>query len=165
MTTKKGIVITAVILAVISAASFAIWIIPQNQGSTIIVSDYKSELDSVKERHSIIVSEIDSDLKGLLSKSISPDDFISKAQVSSSQVTSLISELIESNPPSEWKESYLNYDESLKKYNDYLTETMVLATKIKGGIGAIDLSDEMSKIDSLKKESDSFASRSNDTRP
>lgn len=165
MATKKGIVITATILGVIAAASFVVWMIPQNRGSSFVVSDFRNELDSVSQRHSLIATEIGSDLKGLLDKTELPDDFIAKAQASSSQVTSLITELIESNPPSDWKESYLNYDESLKKYNDYLTETISLANKLKGDISSSDLNDEISKIDSLKKESDSFIIKSNETRP
>jgi hypothetical protein len=166
MATKKGIIITVAILAVISGASFVVWLLPQNRGGTsFVISDYKSELDSVKEKHSLIIVDMESNLKGLLNKTISPDEFISQAQVSSSQVTSLISELIESNPPVEWKQSYGAYFESLKKYNDYLTETISLANKIKGGTSSGYLSDEMSKIDSLKQESESLASKSNQTSP
>ncbi len=57
MATKKGIIITAAILAVISGASFVVWFLPQNHGSSVVVSDYKSELDSVKERHSLIIAD------------------------------------------------------------------------------------------------------------
>jgi len=165
MATRKGIVITAIILATIAAASFAVWVVPQNRGSSVVVSDYRSELESVRERHTLIATEMESDLKGLLDKTLSPDDFISKAQTSSGQVISLITELVESNPPAEWRESYLNYDESLKKYNEYLTETISLASKMKNGMSQVDLNDEISKIDSLKKDSDLSVAKSNETRP
>ena len=165
MVTRKGILVTAVILATIGAASFVVWVVPQNRGSSFVVSDYKSELESIKERHVLVATEMASDFKELLDKTMSPDDFIGKAQISSTQITSLITELIESNPPVEWRESYLNYDESLKKYNEYLTETISLANRIKGGMSPADLNDEISKIDSLKKESDSLVIKSNETRP
>ncbi len=165
MASKKGVIATVLILAAIAAASFVIWIVPQNRGSSLIVSDYKSELNGVIERKSIITTEMDSDLKGLLEKSILPDDFINRAQVSSSQVISLISELIESNPQTEWKSAYLNYAESLKKYTDYLTETISLATKMKGPITDSNLNDEITKIDSIRKDSDYLAEKSNQTRP
>src|SRR5947209_18411214 len=132
MATRKGIVVTAIILVAISAASFVIWIVPQNRGSSFVVSDYKSELESVRERQTLIATEMESGLKELLDKTLPPDDFVTRAQTSSTQVTSLITELIESNPPVEWRESYLNYDESLKKYNEYLTESISLAKKMKG---------------------------------
>lgn len=165
MATKKGIIITAVILGVISVASFMVWFFPQNRGPEIVVSDYGNELDSVRERHGLITAEMESNLKSLLNQTLSPDDFINMTQTSSTQVTSLITELIESNPPVEWRESYLNYDEALKKYNDYLTETVTLANKIKGGSSLNDLSMELSTLSSLKNESDSFIIKSNETRP
>jgi hypothetical protein len=166
MASKKGIIITIAILAAISGASFAIWFLPQNNGgSSLVVSDYKNELDSIKERKSIISSEIDSSLKGLSDRSISPDEFVSKIQVSSSQVTSLVSELIESNAPPQWQQSYGAYFESLKKYNTYLTETITLANKMKSGISQNDLNDEMAKLDALMKESDALAIKSDQTRP
>ncbi|MGI0065384.1 MAG: hypothetical protein ACREA5_06705, partial [Nitrosotalea sp.] len=96
MATKKGIIITVVILAVISGASFVVWFLPQNHGSTFVISDYKSELDSVKERHSLIITDTESNLNGLLDKTVSPDNFTSQSQVSSSQITSLITEMVES---------------------------------------------------------------------
>lgn len=165
MATKKGIIATIVILAAISAASFMIWIIPQNRGPTFVISDYRSELDGVRARQSVIAIEMDSDLKGLLNNTMSPDDFTGRAQTSSSQVTSLISELIESNPPAEWKPSYLNYAESLKKYNDYLIESISLANKMRSGLSSTDLNGEISKMDSLKKDSDLLATKSNETSP
>ncbi len=166
MATKKGIIITFAILAVITVTSFVVWFLPQNRGgSSLVISGYKSELDSVKERHSLIITEIGSSLKGLSDKTTSPDDFTNQAQASSSQVTSLISEMIESNPPAEWKQSYGSYFESLKKYNDYLTETIALASKMKSGISPTDLTNEMLKLDALKKESDSLVAKSDQTRP
>ncbi|MGI0102425.1 MAG: hypothetical protein ACREA7_07515 [Nitrosotalea sp.] len=165
MATKKGIVITIILLGAITAASFAIWILPQNRGPAFVVSDYGNEVESVKERHLLIMSEMDSDLTGLLNHSIVPDDFIARAQTSSSQTTSLITEIIESSPPQEWRESYFNYDEALKKYNDYLTETIALANKVKDNASSSDLSDEMSKIDSLRNDTNSFIAKSNETSP
>lgn len=165
MATKKGIVITIIVFGAITAASSVIWIFPQNRGPTFVVSDYGNELESVKERHALIMSAMDSDLTGLLNNTIAPDDFIARAQTSSSQTTSLITELIESNAPPEWSESYLNYDEALKKYNDYLTETIALANEIKNNASSSDLSDETSKIDSLRNDTDSFIAKSNETSP
>jgi hypothetical protein len=165
MASRKGIMITIIMLVAISGVSFVVWFLPQNHSSSVVVSDFKSELDSVKERHSLITTAIDSNLKGLLDKSMSPDEFINQTQISSTQVTSLISELVESNAPTEWQQSYGAYFESLKKYNDYLSETISLANKIKNGISSSDLNDEMSKLDALKKESDALATKSDQTRP
>ncbi len=165
MATKKGIIITIIVLGAITVASSVIWILPQNRGMTFVVSNYGNEIESVKERHLAIMTDMDSDLTGLLNNTITPNDFIARAQVSSSQTTSLITEIIESNPPPEWKESYLNYDEALKKYNDYLAETIALANKIKDNASHSDLSDDISKINSLRNDTNSFIVKSNETSP
>jgi hypothetical protein len=165
MATKKGIIITATILGVITVASFSIWLIPQHGGSSFVISDYRNELDSIIERHKVIMNEIDDDWKNLIAGSLSFDDFIARAQTSTSQINTLLSEIIESRAPQEWDESYLNYGESLKKYDDYLTETIVIANKMKGGVSINDLKDELQKLDIIKKESESFAIKANETKP
>jgi hypothetical protein len=111
------------------------------------------------------MNEIDDDWKNLIAGSLSFDDFIARAQTSTSQINTLLSEIIESRAPQEWDESYLNYGESLKKYDDYLTETIVIANKMKGGVSINDLKDELQKLDIIKKESESFAIKANETKP
>jgi hypothetical protein len=163
--TKKGIVITVIILAAITAASFSLWIIPQHESSGPVISDYRNELESIKERHDVIITETSDELKNMLEGSLSPNDFITRAQTSSSQVASLLSEIIESRAPQEWRESYLNYGESLKKYNDYLTETIVIANKVKDNVSSNDLQGELQKLDSMKNESKTYAIKANETKP
>ena len=162
---KKGIIITAIILGIITAASFSIWLIPQHENSGFVISDYRGELDSIIERHKVITNEMDDGWKNLLDGSLSPDDFIARGQMSSSQVNALLSEIIESKAPREWDESYLNYGESLKRYDDYLIETMVIANKMKGGVSINDLKEEEQKLDIMRKESESFAVKANETKP
>ncbi|HEV2193000.1 MAG TPA: hypothetical protein VGR54_05190 [Nitrosopumilaceae archaeon] len=165
MATKKGIILTAIILGIITAASFSLWLIPQHSNSGPLLSDYRNELESIKERHDIIINETSNELNNMLGGSLSPDDFITRAQTSSSQVDSLLSEIIESRAPQEWRESYLNYGEALKKYNDYLTETIVIANKVKGNVSINDLQGELQKLDSMRKESKSYAIKANETKP
>jgi ABC-type antimicrobial peptide transport system permease subunit len=165
MATKKGIILTAVILGAITAASFSLWFIPQHENSGPFISDYRNELESIKERHSIIINETSDELNNMLGGTLSPDDFITRAQTSSSQVDSLLSEIIESRAPQEWRDSYLNYGEALKKYNDYLTETIVIANKVKDNVSSSDLQSELQKLDSMKKEFQSLAIKVNETNP
>ena len=165
MATKKGIILTAIILGIITVASFSIWVIPQHENPSFVISDYRSELDSIKERHEVIIKEMDGEWKNMLAGSLSPDDFIVRAQTSSSQINSLLSEIIESRAPQEWREGYLNYGEGLKKYNDYLTETLVIANKMKGGVSLNDLKVELQQLDGLKKESESYTIKANETKP
>ncbi|TLX69747.1 MAG: hypothetical protein E6L05_05090 [Thaumarchaeota archaeon] len=165
MATKKGIVLTTIILSIITAASFSIWLIPQHESSSIVISDYHSELDSIIERHKIIMNEIDNNWKNLVTGSLSANDFIARAQTSASQINVLLSEIIESRAPKEWDESYLNYGESLKKYDDYLTESIVIANKVKGGVSINDLKEELQKLNTIKNESEAFAIKANETKP
>ncbi|MGI0082745.1 MAG: hypothetical protein ACREAF_00515 [Nitrosopumilaceae archaeon] len=164
MAKKRSVVVTGIILAAITAASFSVWFIPQSNNSSFVVSDFKGHLESVKARHGIIAEENGKDLQNMLSGTMAPDDFITKAEASTSQINSLIIEIVESRALQEWRESYLNYGESLKSYNSYLREAIVLASKIKGG-SSDNLQENLETLDILKKESESFALRSDETRP
>jgi hypothetical protein len=53
MASKKGIAITAIILAAITGASFLLWIVPQENDTTFIVTDYEGYLDGVKNIHEV----------------------------------------------------------------------------------------------------------------
>jgi len=54
MASKKGITITAIILAAITGASFLLWIVPQDVETTFVVSDYENYLDGVKNIHEVL---------------------------------------------------------------------------------------------------------------
>ena len=165
MITKRGIAITVVILGAITAASFSVWLIPQNDDSSFVVSDFQGHLESIKARHGVIAEEIESDLQNMIGGTVLPDDFILKAEASSSQINSLIIEIVKSGAPQEWQESYVNYDESLKRYNDYLREAIGMANKMKGDTSDAELQESLERLDGIKKESESFALKSDETKP
>ena len=56
----------------------------------------------------------------------SSDEHIKIAEVSSSQINSLIIELTNSGATEEWTESYVNYIGALKKLNEKITENNLL---------------------------------------
>lgn len=161
---KRGIVVTIAILAAITGASFFTWFIPQMEDSSFVVSDFKDHLESIQARQKVIADEIETDLQEMLAGKVTPDNFIIRAEVSISQINALIIELIESKAPQEWHESYLNYGESLKSYNSYLMETIVLANEIKGG-NLSDIKENLERLDVLKKESEAFALKADETKP
>lgn len=163
MAKKRGIIITAVILAAITAVSFSIWLIPQKENSSFVVSDFKANLESIQAKQKIIADEIQTDLQAMLAGTVSPDNFIMRAEASTSQINALIIELVQSGAPQEWHESYLNYGESLKSFNSYLRETIVLANKIK--TGNADTQENLERLDVLKKEAEAFALKSDETKP
>jgi len=164
MASRKGIVITIIILAAITAGSFLFWMIPQENQMTIVVSDHENYLDGAKEIHSVMDQTISEEFENLIDGSILPDEYIRTSDVISSQVTMQISEFVTSKPPTEWQESYINYMESLQNFNSYVTETKVYANFLKEG--KIDKLDEtLAKIQSLKSESERLAKASDESRP
>ena len=162
MASKKGIVITCIILASITAASFLFWVIPQEVPSTLVVSDYENYLDGVKKIHQILQEDIETEFQNLLDEKTTPDDYIKIADGTLSQVTVQISEFITSKPSEKWQESYINYMEALKKFNSYIIETKVVANMIKEGQNNTEV---IQKIESLKLESQELINKSDKSRP
>ena len=164
MASKKGIAITIIILAAITAASFSFWMIPQENQMSLVISDHENYLDGVKEIHSIMKETISTEFQNLKDETISPDEYLHIADVTSSQVTSQISEFVTSKPPAEWQDSYISYMDSLKNFNSYVTETKVYANLVKEG-KTDQFEETMSKINSLQLESERLAEISDNSRP
>ena len=165
MASKKGIVITVIILGVITAVSFSTWLIPQNYESTFVISDFESHLDGVKNIHIVISEEIEIEFENLLDQNITPDEFIEIAEVTSSQINSQIIKLVESKASEEWYDSYLNYIESLKQYNSYIRESIVVANMIKNGEDPRDIENLIEELNSMKEKSRVLIDASDHTRP
>jgi hypothetical protein len=165
LATKKGIIVTVIILAVITGASFLVWLIPQNNETKFVITDYGAHLDNVKEIHSTIQTGIDEEFQNLLNEEITPKEYIEIAEISSSQITSQIMTLVESKAPSEWYESYLNYIEALQKFNLQIRETKVVATMISEGKDSSEIKESLEKIDLLKTDSKALAVASDEARP
>ena len=166
MATKKGLVITVVILAAITAASFLVWIIPQNIETEIVISDFEIHLDNVKEIHLILNNGINEEFKNMLDRKITSEEYINLAEVSSSQVNSQIIQLVESKAPEEWHESYLNYMESLKIFNSEIRETIIVATLVNEDKQTTSaFRDAIKKIDLLREDSESLIRVSDESRP
>ena len=165
MASKKGIIITAIILAAITGARIMIWQIPTNPQMSVVVSDFESHIVGIDERFKIISNAVDESFEQMINDEISPNDYISIAEVSSSQINSQIIELVESEAGDEWFDSYLNNLESLRKYNSYIMETIVLANLLNDGNSISDQKELVTKIEQLKQESIDYANLSLSTRP
>ena len=162
MASKKGIAVTVIILVAITAASFLFWVIPQENPSTLVVSDHENYLDGIKKIHEVLQESIETEFQNLLNEKTSPDEYITITEVTSSQVTAQISEFITSKPPEEWQDSYISYMEALKKFNAYVVETKVAANMLKEG--QID-TEIIQKIESLKSELQELINKSDELRP
>ena len=165
MASKKGIVITGIILASITAASFLLWIVPQENNSTFIVTDYEGYLDGVKNIHEVLQESIDIEYRNLQDGKISPSEYIIITEVTSSQVTTQISEFVTSKPSEKWQESYISYMNGMKKFNEYIIETKVLANQIENESIDSKILDTVDKIESIKLESIEYIKKSNELRP
>ena len=165
MTSKKGIAITAIILASITAASFLLWVVPQENNSTFIVTDYEGYLDGVKNIHEVLQESIDIEYRNLQDGKISPSEYIVITEVTSSQVTTQISEFVTSKPSEKWQESYISYMNGMKKFNEYIIETKVLANQIENGSVDSKILETLNKIESIKLESIEYIKKSNELRP
>jgi 3-dehydroquinate synthase class II len=165
MASKKGITITVIILALITAASFLLWVVPQENNSTFVVTDYEGYLDGVKNIHEVLQESIDIEYRNLQDGKISPSEYIIITEVTSSQVTTQISEFVTSKPSEKWQESYISYMNGMKKFNQYIIETKVLANQIENESIDSKILETVNKIESIKLESIEYIKKSNELRP
>ena len=74
-------------------------------------------------------------------------------------------ELAYSDAPEEWQESYINQIASLKSFEAYIIETMVMANLINSD-GEIEQRNEiLNNIEKLKEESIQYAKMANSSKP
>ena len=165
MASKKGIVVTIAVLVGVVAASFMVYLIPEDTTMKIVVSDFKKHLDITNEKASMEVTSIDESFEKLMEEKMSPDEYIKIAEVSSSQINSLIIELINSGATQEWTESYVNYIGALKKLNEKITETIVVANLMSSDNNSNSINKIIAKIHQLETESQDLIKKSDNTRP
>ena len=96
---------------------------------------------------------------------MNPDEYISTAEVTSSQLNSLIIELTNSGATEEWSESYVNYIGALKKLNGKIIETVVVANLITDDSNSDSINEILAKIKQLEAESLDLITKSDSSRP
>ena len=165
MASRKGIAVTAVILVGAVAASFLVYLLPEDTTMKISISDFEEHLDITKERVSMEVTGIDDSFKKLMNSEMDPDEYISIAEITSSQILSLEMELRSSDATQEWTESYVNYIGALKKLNDKITETIVVANLITDDSNSNSINEILANIKQLETESLDLIKKSDNSRP
>ena len=165
MASRKGIAVTVAILVGVVAASFLVYLLPEDTTMKISVSDFEEHLDITKERASMEVMGIDDSFKKLMNDEMNPDEYISIAEVTSSQLNSLIIELTNSGATQEWTESYVNYIGALKKLNGKITETVVVANLITDNSNSDSINEILAKVKQLEAESLDLIKKSDSSRP
>ena len=165
MASRKGIAVTAAILVGVVAASFFVYLLPEDTTMKISVSDFEKHLDITKERASMEIMGIDDLFTKLIDGEIEPDEYVSIAEISSSQINSLVIELTNSGATQEWSESYVNYIGALKKLNYKITETIVVAKMIDDDSNSDSINEILAKIKQLEAESLDLITKSDSSRP
>ena len=165
MASRKGIGVTVAILVGVVAASFLVYLIPEDTTMKITVSDFGEHLDITKERALMESSSIDESFKKLMENDMNQDEYIRIAEVSSSQILTLIIELKDSGATQEWTESYVNYIGALKKLNEMITETIVVANLMNSDDNSNSINEIIDKIHQLKTESLDLTKKSDAVRP
>ena len=165
MASRKGIGVTIAILVGVVAASFLVYLIPEDTTMKITVSDFGEHLDITKERALMESSSIDESFKKLIENDMNQDEYIRIAEVSSSQILTLIIELKDSGATQEWTESYVNYIGALKKLNEKITETIVVANLMNDDNNSNSINEIIAKIHQLETESLDLIKKSDNTKP
>jgi len=165
MASKKGIGVTIAVLVGVIAASFLVYLIPEDTTMKIVVSDFEKYLDITKEKAMLESVSIDESFEKLMEKKMSPNEYIGIAKVSSSQINSLIIELTDSGATQEWAESYVNYIGALQKLNEKITETIVVANLMNDDDNSNSINEIIAKIHQLETESLDLIKKSDNTRP
>jgi len=166
MASRKGVAVTIAILVGVAVLAYSLpFLIAFDTEMKIIVSDFGEHLDITKERALMESSSIDESFKKLMEKKMSPNEYIGIAKVSSSQINSLIIELTDSGATQEWVESYVNYIGALKKLNEKITETIVVANLMSGDDNSDSINEIIDKIHQLETESLDLTKKSDAARP
>ena len=166
MASKKGIAVTIAILVGVAVFAYSLpFLIAFDTEMKITVSDFGKHLDITKERAAMEYSSIDESFEKLMKKKMSPNEYIGIAKVSSSQINSLIIELTDSGATQEWTESYISYIGALKKLNEMITETIVIANLMDNDDNSDSINEIIAKIHQLKAESLDLTKESDAVRP
>ena len=166
MASKKGLGITIAILVGVTSASFLVYLIPENVDTEMkfIVSDFEKYLDDIDEKTSMLSTTVEESFGDLINHELSPEEYFVTAGITQQQVNSLIIELTLSGEPQEWTVSYKIYVGALKKLNEQITETVVVANLMKDN-NSVPIDELISKIYELRAESLNLIEKSNNSRP
>jgi allophanate hydrolase subunit 1 len=165
MASKKGIGFTVIILVGVVAASFLVYLIPEDTTMKFVVSDFEKHLDEIKEKKILLENSIQNSFEDMMDKKLDPVEYTEIAELSSSQVTLLAIELASSDATQEWTNSYVASIQSLKKLNEQIAETIVVANMLYTNADSGDIDKILEKINQLKEESLNLVKKSDNSRP
>ena len=132
---------------------------------TIVVTDFENHQEGISERHKIISNAIEESFSELINEQISTDEYIRIAEVSSSQNNALLMELAYSDAPENWQESYINRIASLKSFEAYIIETMVLSNIIENNEEQEQKTEILNNIEKFKEEYIQYGKMADSAKP
>ena len=167
MGSKRGVVITVVILIAITIGSFSVWIgnNTTNTEMTIVVTDFENHQEGISERHKIISNVVEESFSELINEQISTEEYVRIAEISSSQNNALLIELAYSDAPEEWQESYINRIASLKSFEAYIIETMVIADLIDNNGEQEQITEILNNIEKFEEEYIQYGQMADSSKP
>ena len=167
MGSKRGVAITVAILIAITIGSFSVWIgnNTTNTEMTIVVTDFENHQEGISERHKIISNAMEKSFSELINNQISTEDYVRIAEISSSQNNALLIELAYSDAPEKWQESYINRISSLKSFEAYVIETMVIADLIDSNGEQEQITEIHNNIEKFKEEYIQYGQIADSSRP
>lgn len=122
MASKKGIAITAAVVAAIIGASFLVWFIPQSSPGNFDGPRTDAEIISdVYSRHLDLAFTVESDYSNWINGTTSAQEIQSRLDAASLETRELVRQ-VQREPAAEWNESYGLYEQALDVFGEYLGE-------------------------------------------
>jgi hypothetical protein len=132
---------------------------------TIVVTDFENHQEGISERHKIISNVVEESFSELINEQISTEEYVRIAEISSSQNNALLIELAYSDAPEEWQESYINRIASLKSFEAYIIETMVIADLIDNNGEQEQITEILNNIEKFEEEYIQYGQMADSSKP
>lgn len=153
MASKKGIAITAAIVAAIVGASSLVWLIPQSSPgmtSSEIISD-------VYARHNDLAANVESRLEQWQAGNVSSQDMLTQISAARADIQEMQKQIRDARPEAEWRQSFNLYTQALETFLEFLGAA---ETRVNSG----DVSDSP-EIEDLKKRWRDYVDQSVEAMP
>jgi hypothetical protein len=163
LASKKGIAITAAIVAGIIAASLAIWLAPQNAPSATNITDNEiaptqaanlpaDNLSFVYTQHTLATTAASNAFEKWTKGEVGVDEVKSAIADAKAKMQTWHNRLV-GQIPQEWKQSYSLYSQALDKFSAYLDEMERI-------VDSGDKNADQSKLAGVKQEMDGLVEQS-----
>ncbi|MCI0562027.1 MAG: hypothetical protein MN733_26365 [Nitrososphaera sp.] len=122
MASKKGIAITAAIVAAIVGASFLIWLMPQSSPGAIIAPPRTDSeiISDVYARHNDLADSVESSFAQWTKGNVTSEEMLDQISNVRTEITQMQSQIESASPAAEWQQSFDLYEQALDVFSEYL---------------------------------------------